>query len=145
MDGQTIQFADVPGASGPATMSCPRCGLHQPKAAECTGCGVFVAKFVESARRAEEARFIQASVAERRANYQMRDEQIEDDDDEGFFAPEKKGIENGMLGGIAMMTIAVVWFGAGWLAGVIFFYPPILFLIGAFGFLKGLLTGNAGA
>ena len=47
-----------------------------------------------------------------------------------------------MAGGIAMMLIAVVWFGAGYMAGVIFFYPPILFLIGVFAFLKGLFTGN---
>jgi hypothetical protein len=41
-----------------------------------------------------------------------------------------------------MMTIAVVWFVAGYAAGIIFFYPPILFLIGLFAFLKGILTGN---
>jgi hypothetical protein len=145
MDGQTIELADASGTSTPATMSCPKCGVQQPEAAECVGCGVFVAKFVESARRAQEARLIQASVAERHAAYQMTDEQDGDDDDDGFFAPEKKGIENGMAGGIAMMTIAVVWFGAGWLAGVIFFYPPILFLIGAFALVKGMVTGNVGA
>ncbi len=142
MDGQTIELAHAGGAATPATMSCPRCGFHQPEAAECAGCGVFVAKFLESARRAEEARFIQESVAERRAHYQMADEQVEDDDDEGFFAPEQKGIENGMVGGIAMMVIAAVWFGAGWMAGIIFFYPPILFLFGVFAFLKGMVTGN---
>ena len=120
MDGQTIELAHTVGALAPATMSCPRCGFQQPEAAECAGCGVFVAKFVESARRAEEARFIQESVAERRAHYQMADEQVEDGDDEGFFAPEQKGIENGMVGGIAMMVIAAVWFGAGWMAGIIF-------------------------
>lgn len=142
MDGQAIQFADAPGAARPGTMSCPRCGVQQPEAAECDGCGVFVAKFIVSARRAEEARFIQESVAERRANYQMADDQAETEADEGFFAPEQKGIDNGMMGGIAMMVIAAVWFGAGWMAGIIFFYPPILFLIGAFAFVKGLLTGN---
>lgn len=142
MDGQTIELAHTGRASTQATMSCPRCGVHQPEAAECAGCGVFVAKFLESARRAEETRFIQESVAERRAHYQMADEQAEDDDDEGIFAPEQKGIENGMAGGIAMMVIAAVWFGAGWMAGIIFFYPPILFLIGVFALLKGMLTGN---
>ena len=145
MDGEAIVFADAARTAAPATMTCPKCGVGQPEAAECAGCGVFVSKFIESARRAEEARLIQASVAERHANYQMTDEQVEDDDDDGFFAPEKKGIENGMAGGIAMMTIAAVWFGAGWMAGVIFFYPPILFLIGAFAFVKGMVTGNVGA
>ena len=142
MQDQAIEFADAARTAAPPTMTCPRCGLGQPEAAECAGCGVFVAKFLESTRRAEEARFIQESVAERRAHYQMADEQTEDDDDEGFFAPEQKGIENGMAGGIAMMVIAAVWFGAGWMAGIIFFYPPILFLIGVFALLKGLVTGN---
>ncbi len=40
------------------------------------------------------------------------------------------------------MAIAVVRFGLGWAAGYIFFYPPILFVIGLFGTLKGLPTGN---
>lgn len=145
MDGQTIGFAGAATASTRATMSCPRCGVQQPEAAECRGCGVFVVKFVESARRADEARFIQESVDERRASYQMTDEHVGDDEDDGFFAPEKKGIENGMMGGIAMMTIAVVWFVAGWMAGIVFFYTPILFLIGAFAFAKGMFTGNVGA
>lgn len=60
----------------------------------------------------------------------------------GVFAPEKKGLDAGMIGGALMMIIAVVWFIVGWAAGVIFFYPPILFIIGLFGFLKGLFTGN---
>lgn len=62
--------------------------------------------------------------------------------DGGFFAPEKKGLEKGVIGGLIMMVIAVVWFVAGLKADIIFFYPPILFVIGLFGFLKGLLTGN---
>jgi hypothetical protein len=64
------------------------------------------------------------------------------DDDDGFFAPEKKGIKTGMLGGLAMMAIAAVWFGLGYKAGYVFFYPPVLFLIGLFAFAKGLFEGN---
>ena len=60
----------------------------------------------------------------------------------GFFGPEKKGISKGAAGGLAMMAIAVVWFVVGYAAGVIFFYPPILFAIGVFALLKGLATGN---
>jgi hypothetical protein len=60
----------------------------------------------------------------------------------GFFGPEKKGIAKGVLGGFAMMAIAVVWFVAGWAVGYIFFYPPILFLIGLYATLKGVFTGN---
>ena len=62
--------------------------------------------------------------------------------DGGFFGPEKKGIGMGMVGGIIMMVIAVVWFVGGLAADIIFFYPPILFVIGLFAFFKGLVTGN---
>jgi hypothetical protein len=60
------------------------------------------------------------------------------------FRLEKHGIERGALGGIAMMGIAVVWFVVGLMCNYIFFYPPILFLIGLYAFVKGLLTGNIG-
>lgn len=59
-----------------------------------------------------------------------------------FFAPEKRGVEKGVIGGIVMIGIAVVWFFVGLEAGYIFFYPPILFLIGVYALLKGLFTGN---
>lgn len=60
----------------------------------------------------------------------------------GFFDPEKRGINRGVFGGVIMMTIAVVWFVVGYGAGYIFYYPPILFVIGLFAFIKGLITGN---
>jgi hypothetical protein len=138
--GMPGQNRAVPGAPA-ATMACPKCGFEQPESPECVRCGIFVARFLEKARLAEETRIIQESIAEKQALYARPREQAVDDDDD-FFGPEKKGIEHGMAGGIAMMTIATVWFGLGWKAGVIFYYPPILFLIGAFAFLKGLSTGN---
>jgi len=58
------------------------------------------------------------------------------------FAPERAGIKAGVVGGIVMIAIAVVWFYLGWQAGFIFFYPPILALIGLVAILKGLLEGN---
>ena len=60
----------------------------------------------------------------------------------GVFAPEKKGIEKGMTGGIVMMVIAAVWFFVGLKMDLIFFYPPVLFAIGLYAFFKGLVTGN---
>lgn len=60
----------------------------------------------------------------------------------GSFGMEKKGMSKGMLGGIVMMLIAAVWFVVGWMAGIIFFYPPILFIIGLIAFVKGAVTGN---
>jgi hypothetical protein len=136
--------AGTPGASDPGTMTCPKCGFDQPESPECVRCGIFVAKFFEKARLEEEARTIQESIAQRQMRYASpRAVDMNDgDDDVDFFGPEKSGIERGMAGGIVMMAIAVIWFGLGWMAGIIFYYPPILFLIGAFGFLKGLVTGN---
>ncbi|MCU0646117.1 MAG: hypothetical protein MUC94_17900, partial [bacterium] len=62
--------------------------------------------------------------------------------DGGFFAPEKRGIQKGIVGGIAMIVIAVVWFVAGYAAGYIFYYPPILLVIGLYALIKGIITGN---
>jgi len=60
----------------------------------------------------------------------------------GFFAPEKRGINNGVLGGLIMITIAITWFVIGYAMGIIFLYPPILLLIGIYACLKGAVTGN---
>lgn len=38
----------------------------------------------------------------------------------GFFEPEKAGIRKGVLGGLAMMAIAVIWFFVGLGMGFIF-------------------------
>jgi phage FluMu protein Com len=58
------------------------------------------------------------------------------------FGWEHRGWDKGMLGGLAMMGIAVLWFFVGLACGVIFYYPPILFVIGLVGFFRGLFTGN---
>ena len=47
----------------------------------------------------------------------------------------------GVLGGMLAMIIAVVWFVVGLAGDVIFFYPPILFVIGLVAFGKGLMQG----
>jgi hypothetical protein len=60
----------------------------------------------------------------------------------GAFAPEQTGIRRGMLGGVLMMGIAALWFFAGLSANRVFFYPPILFVIGVYAFVKGAFTGN---
>ena len=67
---------------------------------------------------------------------------LEDSGTSDGFAMERQGIANGVLGGFSMIAIAVIWFGLGWWAGYIFFYPPVLFIIGAYAVLKGLWTGN---
>jgi hypothetical protein len=49
-------------------------------------------------------------------------------------------INAGIGGGLAMMFIAVVWFVLGLMAGFIFFYPPVLFIVGLVALIKGLLN-----
>ncbi len=60
----------------------------------------------------------------------------------GFFGAEKKGLQKGVLGGAAMIAIAITWFVLGLAANRIFFYPPILFIIGVVALIKGLIEGN---
>src|SRR5579864_5476375 len=54
--------------------------------------------------------------------------------EEGWFG----SVNAGMIGGLLMMLIAVVWFVSAWAVGIICFYPPILFVIGVIAFLRGL-------
>jgi hypothetical protein len=59
----------------------------------------------------------------------------------GFFAFEKGLAEKGALAGVLMMVIAFVWFVCGLIfLNRIFFYPPILFVIGVIAFIKGLTS-----
>ena len=52
--------------------------------------------------------------------------------------PSLQGMVNyyGVLGGVLAMTGAVIWFVAGVANGVIYLYPPILFVIGVGALLK---------
>ena len=67
----------------------------------------------------------------------------EQSDTHDGFALERKGTESGVLGGVLMIAIAVTWFGLGLWAGRIFFYPPILFIVGFVAVIKGVWTGKA--
>lgn len=58
------------------------------------------------------------------------------------WAPERAGLSAGVVGGIAMIAIACIWFFVGYEAGIIFYYPPLLALLGVFGIVKGLAEGN---
>jgi hypothetical protein len=58
--------------------------------------------------------------------------------EQGWFG----SVNSGAIGGILMMIIAAVWFVVGLSFNRIFFYPPILFVIGAIAVIKGLLGGN---
>lgn len=108
----------VPGAPAPHR-SCPRCGQALPPGRSlCPGCGTSY----RDARDLREER-------QRKGRHDV-------------FAPEKAGIRAGVLGGLAMIVIAAVWFFLGYQAGYIFYYPPILALVGVFAMLKGLAEGN---
>jgi hypothetical protein len=58
--------------------------------------------------------------------------------EEGWFG----SVNAGVIGGVLMILIAVAWFVAGFAAGRIFFYPPILVVIGFGAILKGLSNGD---
>lgn len=115
--------APQPAAAAPArkTISlkktCPACGTQYPgEETKCPQCG---------------------------ASYKAA--KIERENPEGgsdAFAPEKKGIQAGVVGGIVMIAIAAIWFFVGLANDVIFFYPPVLALIGGYAIIKGLATGN---
>jgi len=42
--------------------------------------------------------------------------------------------------GLLMIIGAIVWFVGGLFAGYIFFYPPILLIIGLFTMVKGMFS-----
>ena len=106
-------------------MFCSNCGIQLPDDSRfCSDCGIEINTLLPSTSPAS----AQTKTLEKRNT--------------GFFAPEKAGINKGVVGGIIMMVIAAVWFGVAWEYGWIFFYPPILFLIGLFAFIKGIVTGN---
>ena len=58
--------------------------------------------------------------------------------EEGWFG----NINAGIAAGAVMILIAVVWFVLGLWADRIFFYPPILFVIGVLAIVKGLVGGE---
>lgn len=49
------------------------------------------------------------------------------------------GGSGGVITGILMMVGAVVWFVGGLAAGIIFYYPPVLFVLGFIALVKGIM------
>lgn len=73
----------------------------------------------------------------------QREREIKEEEEaSGTFSPEKKFISMGVLGGGIMIAIAVVWFVGGLFAGYIFYYPPILLIIGLYAVIKGIRDKN---
>lgn len=55
---------------------------------------------------------------------------------------EASVFNSGVLGGVVAMLVAVAWFLAGLADDTIYFYPPILFVIGLSAFFKGLMRNG---
>lgn len=53
---------------------------------------------------------------------------------------ESSIFNSGTIGGGLAMLAAFIWFFGGLAMGIIFFYPPILFIIGLVGFVKGIFN-----
>lgn len=60
----------------------------------------------------------------------------------GWFGLEKRVLGGGVIGGVIAMLVAVAWFVLGLMADRIFFYPPILFVVGLVAFIRGLVSGG---
>ncbi|VTR92275.1 Membrane protein OS=Rhodopirellula maiorica SM1 GN=RMSM_00424 PE=4 SV=1 [Gemmata massiliana] len=55
------------------------------------------------------------------------------------FGFERRVISGGVVGGLLAMLIATVWFVVGLMNDLLFYYPPILFIVGLVAFIKGLM------
>ncbi|MEQ8788637.1 MAG: hypothetical protein RIC55_20170 [Pirellulaceae bacterium] len=60
----------------------------------------------------------------------------------GIFSFESGILNAGVVGGLAAMLIGIVWFVGGLACGIIFFYAPVLILLGLVGIIRGVLTSN---
>lgn len=58
----------------------------------------------------------------------------------GYFASERGALKMGVLGGVIAMVIALGWFIRGWNKGYIYIYPSILFAVGIYALIKGLMN-----
>ena len=64
-----------------------------------------------------------------------------DRDSDGVYRRKSSGVSGNVLSGVLMMGGALVWFFVALALGWIAFYPPVLFCIGLYTFIKGL-SGN---
>lgn len=76
--------------------------------------------------------------AKKRKRSRSKDEQPRG----GHFAMERGVVNGGVLGGLAAMIGAVVWFVVGLMNDILFYYPPILFILGMVAVVKGMVGGN---
>lgn len=71
-------------------------------------------------------------LAQRRKSQEAKEAQ-----ESGGQSLEGRIFNGGFWGGLLAMTIAVLWFAAGLMNDTIYFYPPILFVVGLGAIFKG--------
>lgn len=75
-----------------------------------------------------------------------RRRRLRHDDDRGPRVAFERGwfgsVNAGVAGGLLMIVIAIVWFVVGLAGGIIFFYPPVLLVIGIVAMIKGMMGGE---
>jgi hypothetical protein len=111
---------------------------------------------VESRPRKQRAQVVDED-DEERPRRRRRDEDEDEDEEErprrkrlnkSQEPPKHRSLEGrvfngGMKSGAIAMLVAVVWLVVGLAAGWFFFYPPILFVIGLIGFIRGMVARNS--
>jgi hypothetical protein len=91
------------------------------------------APYVATAPRPTNASLASEYIANANASYQeSKKKKYYSNDGDGW------GLNAGIGGGAIMMLISLVWFCGGLAFGILFFYPPILFIVGLIGFFKGI-------
>ncbi len=61
---------------------------------------------------------------------------------DAYSRPSRSGTNGSVVTGILMMVGAAVWFFGGLAVGVIFFYPPVLFVLGFIALVKGIMSAE---
>ncbi|MBI35895.1 MAG: hypothetical protein CMP67_11095 [Flavobacteriales bacterium] len=83
----------------------------------------------------EDQNVIQTKIA---IQERQKQAQLEPDAIEKSFGLHKLGITNSIIAGSVMIIVSIFWYTAGSIVGIIYFYPPILFLSGIYILFRGL-------
>lgn len=123
------------------TIECPRCEhtvrVPAPPAGRsprCPGCKETIR--TPAKRESRRARAPSAKPSSRRTAPASDRATVATDEDASL---EARLFSSGLLGGVLAMVAALVWFAVGWSAGKIYFYPPVLFMVGVCAVIKALL------
>jgi hypothetical protein len=82
----------------------------------------------------------QQHLADAETYHQQREVSEREATSGGFFGTETSILNGGTIGGLVAMLVAVLWFFGGLAAGIIFYYPPILFILGLVAVGKGIIN-----